>query len=159
LPATSRMAKPIFIANIKANYQNLTISQLIAGPKSQIQPRVETTMATRTVSEQDAPAACPSRMVVAARRFVQVICRRRRRLPGFEFAFMKAFEDGRAPWYLRSLIRKPLREIVVIVLHDVERGFLRETAMVLGEYPMHGCEQFIGHGYCFFSGRYWLSTI
>jgi hypothetical protein len=99
-------------------------------------------------------------MVVGGRRFVlQVICRRCRRLPDFEFAFMKAFEDGRPPWYLRSLIRKPLREIVVILLHDVERGFLRETAMVLGEYPVHGCEQFIGHGYCFFSGRHWLSTI
>jgi hypothetical protein len=59
---------------------------------------------------------------------------------------MKAFQDGRAPWYLRSLIRKPLREIGVILLHDVERCFLRETAMVPGKYPVHGCEQFIGHG-------------
>src|SRR3982075_738570 len=87
------------------------------------------------------------RTVVAGRRFVPyVICRRCHRLPGFDFAFMKAFQDGRAPWYLRSLIRKPLREIGVILLHDVERCFLREAAMVAGKYPVHGCEQFIGHG-------------
>ena len=55
-------------------------------------------------------------------------------------------------WYLRSLIRKPLREIGVILLHDVERCFLGETAMVPGKYPVHRCEQFIGHGYCCFSG-------
>src|SRR5713226_139140 len=94
-----------------------------------------------------------SGMVVAGR-----ICRRCHRLLGFDFAFMKAFQDGRAPWYLRSLIRKPLREIGVILLHDVERCFLGEIAMVPGKYPVHGCEQFIGHGYCCFSVRYWLST-
>jgi hypothetical protein len=49
------------------------------------------------------------------------------------FAFMKAFQDRRAPWYLRGLIRKPLREIGVILLHDVERCFLGEIAMVLGK--------------------------
>jgi hypothetical protein len=27
--------------------------------------------------------------------------------------------------------------------------------MVPGKYPVHRCEQFIGHGY---SARYWLST-
>jgi hypothetical protein len=100
-----------------------------------------------------------SRVVVAGRRFVPyVICRRCHGLPGFDFAFMKAFQDGRAPWYLRSLIRKPLREIGVILVHDVERCFLRETAMVPGKYPVHRCEQFIGHGYRCFSARYWLST-
>jgi hypothetical protein len=46
---------------------------------------------------------------------------------------MKAFQDHRAPWYLRGLIRKPLREIGVILLHDVERCFLGEIAMVLGK--------------------------
>jgi hypothetical protein len=93
-----------------------------------------------------------SRMVVAGRRFVPyVMCRRCHGLPGFDLAFMKAFQDGRAPWYLRGLIRKPLREIGVILLHDVERCFLGETAMVPGKYPVHRCEQFIGHGY-------WLST-
>jgi hypothetical protein len=30
--------------------------------------------------------------------------------------------------------------------------------MVPGKYPVHRCEQFIGHGYCCFSARYWLST-
>jgi hypothetical protein len=37
------------------------------------------------------------------------------------FAFMKAFQDRRAPWYQRGLIRKPLRKIGEILLHDVER--------------------------------------
>ena len=46
------------------------------------------------------------------------------------FALMKAFQDRRAPWYQRGLIRKPLRKISVILLH-VERRFLGELAMVL----------------------------
>jgi hypothetical protein len=49
------------------------------------------------------------------------------------FAFVKAFQDRRAPWYQRGLIRKPLRKIGVILLHDVERRFLGELAMVLGK--------------------------
>ena len=36
-----------------------------------------------------------------------------------------------APWYQRGLIRKPLRKISVILLHDVECHFLGEFAMVL----------------------------
>jgi hypothetical protein len=46
------------------------------------------------------------------------------------FAFVKAFQDRRAPWYQRGLIRKPLRKIGVILLHNVER----EIALVLGKY-------------------------
>jgi hypothetical protein len=49
------------------------------------------------------------------------------------FAFMKALQDRRAPWYLHGLIRKPLRKISVIVLHDVEHCFLGEIAMVVGK--------------------------
>jgi hypothetical protein len=49
------------------------------------------------------------------------------------FAFAKAFQDRRAPWYQRGLIRKSLREIGVILLHDVEHCFLGEIAMVLGK--------------------------
>jgi hypothetical protein len=52
-------------------------------------------------------------------------------LPLLLFAFMKAFQDRRAPWYLRGLIRKPLRKIGVILLHDVEHCFLGQIAMVL----------------------------
>jgi hypothetical protein len=62
------------------------------------------------------------------------------------FAFTKTFQDCRAPRYQRGLIRKPLRKIGVILLHDVERRFLGELAMVLGKQPVHGCELFIGHG-------------
>ena len=46
------------------------------------------------------------------------------------FAFMKAFQDRSAPWYLCGLIRKPLRKIGVILLHDVEHCLLGEIAMV-----------------------------
>ena len=49
------------------------------------------------------------------------------------FAFMKAFQDRRAPWYQRGLIHKPLRKIGVILLYDVERRSLGELAMVLGK--------------------------
>jgi hypothetical protein len=49
------------------------------------------------------------------------------------FAFVKALHDRRSPWYQRGLIRKPLRKIGVILLHDVEHRFLGEPAMVLGK--------------------------
>jgi hypothetical protein len=49
------------------------------------------------------------------------------------FALMKPFQDRRAPWYKPSLIRKPLRKISVILLHDIEHCFLGELAMVLGK--------------------------
>ena len=49
------------------------------------------------------------------------------------FAFMQAVQDSRAPWYQRGLIRKPLCKIGVILLHDVERCFVDEIAMVLGK--------------------------
>jgi hypothetical protein len=49
------------------------------------------------------------------------------------FAFMKAFQDHRAPRYLCGLIRKALRKIGVILLHDVEHCFLGEITMVLGK--------------------------
>ena len=48
-------------------------------------------------------------------------------------AFMKVLYDRRAPWYQRSLIRKPLRKVGVILLHDVEHRFHGEPAMVLGK--------------------------
>jgi len=46
---------------------------------------------------------------------------------------MEALHYRRAPRYQRSLIRKPLRKIAVILLHDVEHGFLGELSMVLGK--------------------------
>jgi hypothetical protein len=59
---------------------------------------------------------------------------------------MKALPDRRASWYLRGLIRKPLRKIGVIVLHDVEHRLPGEIAMVFGKQPVHVCELFGGHG-------------
>jgi hypothetical protein len=47
------------------------------------------------------------------------------------FEFAEAFQGRRTPWYLRGLIREPLREVGVILLHDVEQGFPGEIAMVL----------------------------
>ncbi len=61
-------------------------------------------------------------------------------------AFAKALRNRRSSWYQRGFIREPLRKIRVILLHDVERGFLGEPAMVLGKEPVHVCELFIGHG-------------
>jgi hypothetical protein len=49
------------------------------------------------------------------------------------FAFVKAFQDRRAPWYQRGLICKSLRKIGLILLHEVEHSFLGELAMVLGK--------------------------
>jgi hypothetical protein len=47
------------------------------------------------------------------------------------FEFTEAFQGCRAPWYLRGLVGEPLREIGVILLHDVEQGFPGEIAMVI----------------------------
>ncbi len=66
--------------------------------------------------------------------------------PLFVVAFVKALHNRRAPWYQRGLIRKPLRKIEVILLHDVEHRFLGKPAMVLGKQSVHGCKLFIGHG-------------
>ena len=49
------------------------------------------------------------------------------------FTVAEAFGDGRAPRYQRGLIRKPLCEIGVILLHDVEHRFIGELAMMLGK--------------------------
>ena len=48
-------------------------------------------------------------------------------------AFVKALHDRRSPWYQRGLIRKPLRKIGMILLHDIEHRFLGEPTMVLGK--------------------------
>jgi hypothetical protein len=62
-------------------------------------------------------------------------------------AFVKALHDRRSPWYLRGLIREPLRKVGVILLHDVEHRFLGEPAMVFGQQPVHVSELFVGHGH------------
>jgi hypothetical protein len=48
-------------------------------------------------------------------------------------AFVKALHDRGSPWYQRGLIRKPLRKIGMILLHDVEHRIHGEPAMVLGK--------------------------
>lgn len=61
-------------------------------------------------------------------------------------ALAKALRDRGSSWNKRSLVREPLREIVVVVLHDVENGFPGEPAMVFGEIPVQVSELFVGHG-------------
>jgi hypothetical protein len=53
------------------------------------------------------------------------------------FAFMKTSERCRATWNLRRLIGEPLREINMIIAHDVESGFLGKLPVVFGEHAMH----------------------
>jgi hypothetical protein len=62
------------------------------------------------------------------------------------FAFVKALNDRRSPWYQRGLIREPLGEIGVVLLHNVEHRFPGEPAMELGKESVHLCELFVGHG-------------
>jgi hypothetical protein len=61
-------------------------------------------------------------------------------------AFVKALHNRGSPWYLRGLIREPLRKIGVVLLHDIEHRLLGELAMVLGKQSVHVCELFVGHG-------------
>jgi hypothetical protein len=37
---------------------------------------------------------------------------------------MKAFYDRRSPRYLRGLVRKALRKVVVVLLNNIERRLL-----------------------------------
>ncbi len=62
-------------------------------------------------------------------------------------AFAKALRDRRSSINQRSLIREPLREIGVIVLHDVEHSFLGKPAMVIGKEFVQVSEPFVVHGF------------
>ena len=61
-------------------------------------------------------------------------------------AFAKALRDRGSSWDQRGLIREPLREIGVILLHDVEHGFLGKPSMVLGKKSVQVSELFVVHG-------------
>jgi hypothetical protein len=60
------------------------------------------------------------------------------------FAFIKARERRRAAWNLSRLIGKPLREIGMIISHDVELGSFGELPMVFGEHAVHLSYLFMG---------------
>ena len=62
-------------------------------------------------------------------------------------AFAKALRDRRSPEDQRGLVRKALREVGVIVLHDVEHGFLGKPSMVIGKEFMQVSELFVVHGF------------
>ena len=62
-------------------------------------------------------------------------------------AFAKALRDRRSSCDQRRLIREALREIGVILLHDIERGFPGKPSMVLGKKSVEVSELFIVHGH------------
>jgi hypothetical protein len=62
-------------------------------------------------------------------------------------AFAKALRDRRSPEDQRGLVREALREVGVIVLHDVEHGFLGKPAMVIGKEFVQVSELFVVHGF------------
>jgi hypothetical protein len=62
-------------------------------------------------------------------------------------AVAKALRDRRAPGYQRGLIRQPLREVGVILLYDVEHGFLGKPSMILGKESVQVSELFVVHGH------------
>jgi|SRR3954471_21889207 hypothetical protein len=62
-------------------------------------------------------------------------------------AFAKALRDCRSPEDQRSLVREALREVGVIVLHDVEHGFLGKPSMVIGKEFVQVSELFVVHGF------------
>ena len=63
-------------------------------------------------------------------------------------AFAKALCDRRSPGDQRGLVRQALREVGVIVLHDVEHGFLGEPPMVIGKEFVQVSELFVVHRFC-----------
>jgi hypothetical protein len=62
-------------------------------------------------------------------------------------AVAQALRDRGSPGYQRGLIREPLREVGVILLDDVEHGFLGKPAMVLGKESVQVSELFVVHRY------------
>jgi hypothetical protein len=61
-------------------------------------------------------------------------------------AFAKALRDRRSSCDQRSLVCEPLRKIGVILLHDIEYGFLGKPSMVLGKESVQVSELFVVHG-------------
>jgi hypothetical protein len=60
-------------------------------------------------------------------------------------AVAQALRDRGSPWDQRGFIRESLREVGVILLHDVEDRFLGEPAMVLGQESVQVSELFVVH--------------
>ena len=62
-------------------------------------------------------------------------------------AFAEALRDRRSPEDQRGLVREALREVGVIVLHDVEHGFLGKPSMMIGKEFVQVSELFVVHGF------------
>jgi hypothetical protein len=63
------------------------------------------------------------------------------------FAFAKALRDRRSPGDQRGLVRQALREVGVIMLHDIKHGFLGKPSMVFGKEFVKVSELFVVHGF------------
>jgi hypothetical protein len=61
-------------------------------------------------------------------------------------AVVQPFDNRRPPRYLCRFIRKPLRQVRMILLNYVEHGLLGEQAMIIGKQLVQVCEFFIVHG-------------
>jgi hypothetical protein len=73
-------------------------------------------------------------------------CRSLLIVPYALLALAQALRDCRAPWDQRGLIREALREVGVILLHDIENRFLGKPAMVLSQESVQVSELFVVHG-------------
>jgi hypothetical protein len=62
-------------------------------------------------------------------------------------AFAKALRDRRSPGDQRGLVGEALREVGVIVLHDIEHGFLGKPSMMIGKQFVQVSELFVVHGF------------
>jgi len=62
-------------------------------------------------------------------------------------AFAKALCDRRSPGDQRRLVGEALRQVGVIVLHDIEHGFFGKPSMVIGKEFVQVSELFVVHGF------------
>ena len=63
------------------------------------------------------------------------------------FAFAQALRDRRASGDQRGLVREALREIGVILPHNVEHGVPGQPSVVLGQESVQISELFVVHGH------------
>lgn len=64
-------------------------------------------------------------------------------------AFAQALRDRGAPSDQRGLVGQPLRQVGVILRHDIEDGFPGELAMVLGQEAVHVDKLFVHCSHAF----------
>ena len=62
------------------------------------------------------------------------------------FAPAEPLYNRRASRYLRGLIRKALREVIVILSHHVEHGLPGPPTMIVGKHLVQVGQLLVGHG-------------